>query len=78
MSKHSAHARGDSLRPIIIMKMQEYGVEPSPAQAEHREKFKSAAAQTKKHFEEDPKLQKLKGANRVRAQNAYMGELLKS
>ncbi len=61
-------------RPIIILKMQEYDKEPTPAQTAHREKFKEAAAETKKHFAGT----KLKGAERVRAQNDYLSSLLKS
>ena len=60
-------------KPILVLKMQEYGKEPTPAQAEHRKKFKAAATETKKHFAGT----KLKGADRIRAMNNYMGELLK-
>lgn len=61
-------------KPILVLKMQEYGKEPTEGQAAQRDKFKAAAKETKKHFEGT----KLKGADRVRAMNAYLSELLKS
>ena len=57
----------------IILKEQPIGLEPTPKQSAQREKFARVAGECKEEFKDS----RLRGADKVRAMNAWTSQRLK-